>query len=104
MGIRVHQFLESQVTMTVLIHRDNCVLPQKNYTPTEQRVIDWLSDGYRHRFEEYLGLDYDPSERKALIAQIGNIRRKLEGTGFGVICEARGRIRYYRIVRFISQD
>lgn len=73
-------------------------MPQ--FTPTEQRIVDMLSDGLPHSREELVGTIDELATRKNLQVHITRIRNKLRPIGEDVVCEAVS-LRY-RHVRLIS--
>lgn len=74
-------------------------------TPTEQRIIDLLSDGYpHHRLDLMKLLDDDMTSWKTLAVHVYNIRRKIRPTGRDVITElVNPRAHpHYRLVRLLG--
>lgn len=72
------------------------------YTPTEQRMLEMLSDGMRHLREELHTCLWDEqSSLKAIRVHICRLRVKLRRFGEDLICETDGRRLYYRHVRLL---
>lgn len=75
------------------------------FTPTEQRIIDLLSDGLPHARSELMGLlNDDMTTVKTLGMHIYRIRNKLAGHGQNIITEVVGGRRqiHFRYVRLIG--
>lgn len=79
-------------------------LPEKNWTPREREILEVLLDGNRHVINKLHDQtpEFYKEERKALAVQIFNIRTKLKGTGYEILCEFYQRKTHYRLVRLIT--
>jgi DNA-binding CsgD family transcriptional regulator len=74
-----------------------------NYTPTEQRIVDLLSDGMPHKREElHACLSDDLASRTAVQMHVSNIRKRIRVRGEEIICEYYHRNLYYRHVRLLN--
>lgn len=73
------------------------------FTPTEQRILDLLSDGLSHRREEFLSCLYDELGRLGTVRlHLYNMRKKLRPIGQDIVTEmGQSRILYYRHVRLL---
>lgn len=73
------------------------------FTPTEQRMLEILNDGFRHSKEELARcLDDDLTRTQTIIWHLFNLRRKLKPKGLGVLIEKERGKHYYRQVRFLD--
>ena len=79
-------------------------LPDKSWTRRQTEILQILLDGKQHHRSEFYEDLGEPSDYTALRKSIHIIRRRLEGTGYGIVCELRYRKSYYRLVRFINQN
>lgn len=74
-------------------------------TPTEQRIINLLSDGYpHHRLDLMALLNDDMTSFKTLAVHIFNLRKKLRPTGEDIITEVvnpRTHV-HFRLVRLLG--
>jgi DNA-binding response OmpR family regulator len=71
------------------------------YTPTEQRMLDLLSDGAIHTKEELFRCLWDELSRVETIQKhLSLLRKKLRPGGHGVMCDHLYR---YRLVRLIQK-
>ena len=69
-------------------------------SPTQQRIMDVLSDGEEHPFEDLLPvLDDGQGSEELLRTHLKDIRKRIGPQGLDVVCR-RGK---YRLVRFIGQ-
>ena len=72
------------------------------YTVTEQKILDVLSDGQPHSQEELHACLWDDQGSLANIRpHITHIRQKLRPLGQDIICEYIDRRRLYRHVRLL---
>ena len=77
------------------------------YTPTEQRILDVLSDGEAHRADELFACLCDDcggdreNLRKNLAVILFNLRRKMKPTGRTILSEWNNRRAFYRHVRLL---
>lgn len=74
------------------------------FTPTQQKIIDILSDGQRHTAQELF--DCLPDELgyiDNLTQHISNIRNRLKPIGQWIVCETANKRRYYRHVRLLAK-
>ena len=72
------------------------------YTPTEQKILQVLSDGMSHERCELYACLMDPESKPTSIRQrISSLRKKLRPKGEDVICELNRGI-YYRHVRMLA--
>lgn len=74
------------------------------FTPTEQKILDRLSDGKRHLRDDLRLLlpDHIMNQRSALWFHMSRIRKKLNPIGEEIVCEfSCGKI-HYRHVRLIN--
>lgn len=75
------------------------------FTPTQQRILDILSDGMpHHRSELHRCLNDDMSSTKVLRGHIYLLREKLLKRGENILCEYFKGSFMYRHVRLISKD
>ncbi len=75
------------------------------YTPIEQRMINLLSDGIRHSYEEmFQCLDDELAGNTAVLFHITNLKNKLAKKGFGITSQRENKVTYYRMVRFIGKS
>lgn len=84
------------------------------FKPTEQKIVDLLSDGLRHErstmLECLLTKERDVLEGDSVVSvpnynslgvQIHSIRKKLNPKGYDIACELRWRQIHYRMVRLL---
>lgn len=77
--------------------------PKSLFTPTEQRMLNILNDGFRHSKKELATcLDDELTEAKTILWHLFNLRRKLKPKGLGVLIEKDKGSTYYRQVRFLD--
>ncbi len=75
------------------------------FTPTEQRILQVLSDGKPHHkseFYECLFDDMSVDKNKAVTNHVLRIREKLRVDGYDIVCSLRYRKSYYTHVRLLS--
>ncbi len=80
-------------------------MPQ--FTPTEQRILNVLSDGMLHSKDELMKcLDDDLAQRSAVDPHISNLRKKLNPVGQHITCETNGNAWTfkYRHVRLLDPN
>ena len=79
---------------------------EKPWTPTQQRLLERLSDGRPHRLDELQTLLWDDMTTKGTLAvHICNLRKRLRPRGEDIVCEIGGAYnmyRYYRHVRLLA--
>lgn len=82
------------------------------FTRTEQRIVNALSDGMRHTARSLQPLLPDTGKlcerdgkarHRTLHVHITNIRKKLRPSGQDILCEYYNRRTYYRHVRLIGK-
>ncbi len=72
------------------------------FTPTQQKILQVLSDGLPHPFSELLDcLPDDLSGITALRMMLSRIRRKLRPRGEDIICQHLNHSHQYRHVRLL---
>lgn len=71
-----------------------------HFTPTEQRMLKILSDGFPHHKSELQACLYD--EESTIRQHIYNIRAKLRPRGEDIVCELRLHGIHYRHVRLLA--
>jgi hypothetical protein len=72
------------------------------FTPTQQRMMNVLSDGLPHSLKELVAcLDYELASPRGVAVHITFLRRKLRPIGQDVSCERLNHISYYRLVRLM---
>ena len=77
------------------------------FTKTQLRIVEVLSDGKRHHSLElqmYLR-KHEPegiAKHKSVIVHITGIRKKLRPVGEDIVCEYFQRKKYYRHVRLLA--
>jgi len=79
------------------------------FTKTQQRILDVLSDGLRHQNQELKELLPDQeadglAKHKTVIVHIVHIRKKLRPIGQDILCEFYNRKKYYRRVRLYTTE
>lgn len=76
-----------------------------HFTPTQEKILDILSDGDRHTKHELFECLHDELGLiDNVFIHISNIRNKLRPIGEYIVCEVdRGR-NYYRHVRLINKS
>lgn len=75
------------------------------YTPTQQRMVDVLSDGQPHRREELHACLVDElGAVENIRVHLSALRAKLRPLGEDILCEYRGHQFYYRHVRLIASN
>lgn len=75
---------------------------KKEFTKTEQRIMDLLSDGYTHHRKEILKLLPDDNASMSMVCDhIGNVRRKLPN-GQDIVCRYVRRAIHYQHVRLMG--
>lgn len=73
-------------------------------TPTQQRIVDQLSDGYRHHRDDVLRCLDDPeADFGAMATAIHRLRNVIQKVGYDVTCEVYMNKIQYRLVRTINQ-
>ena len=74
----------------------------KGFTPTQTKILQILSDGLPHKFEELQQVLPDNlGGRKALNNHLQGIRYKIRPRGEDIICQFLLRQRQYRHVRLL---
>ncbi len=73
-------------------------------TPTQQKMLDLLSDGMPHSREEMFACLWDEESRYVAIHPHISLIRKLLPPGEAIICEYRKRSIYYRHVRLLTPN
>lgn len=72
-------------------------------TPTENRIVDMLSDGLPHSRDQLMTCLYDDMGSYPNLNQhLFHLRRKIAPTGIGIVCELVRRGIHYRMVRFLA--
>jgi len=72
------------------------------FTPTQSKILQVLSDGLPHKFEELQAVLPDNlSDRKTLSNHLSGIRIRLRPRGEDIICQFILRQRQYRHVRLL---
>lgn len=81
-------------------------MPERKWTPIEQRIIDLMSDGMPHSRLEIIQCTFDPeyTEWNAMLQHIMHINHKLKGTGTVIHCVRQGMNHSYRHVRLLVPD
>ena len=74
-------------------------MPQ--FTPTESRILDKLSDGERHTPEELARVIDEYAEVGTVRVHLVSIRKKLNGIGQHIVSEWTGKDYMYRHVRLL---
>jgi DNA-binding response OmpR family regulator len=75
------------------------------FTPTQQRIIDKLSDGQAHSFKEMLGCLRDElDDTNCLNTHISHIRRKIRPQGQDIICQRLDGVSHYRLIRLMASS
>jgi DNA-binding response OmpR family regulator len=73
-------------------------MPQE-FTPTERRMLDMLSDGQGHRKEElHTCLSDELSSVETVRVHIHTLRKKLQRSGHDIVCVINKGDAYYRHV------
>lgn len=73
------------------------------YSRTQQKILDTLADGMRHKREELLDcLGDNQADYGTLKSHIARLRRKLRPEGQDIICEYYFLALYYRHVRLLA--
>jgi len=81
------------------------MIPGVCYTRTEQEIMDRFSDGRRHSLKVMVAeVGDDPTDRTAVAMRVSRLRKKLDGTGYTIVCEFYQRQTHYRLVRLITQN
>lgn len=76
-----------------------------SFTPTQQKILDVLSDGKSHSRQELIDcLEDAVADRKNLNVHLSNLRARMRPAGHDVIYCPRHRKAYYRHVVLISGD
>lgn len=73
----------------------------------EGELLQVLSDGRPHRVTEFFQSEHsptNPNSYESAYETVRRIRRKLEGSGYGVVTTRKRRQSYWQLVRYISQD
>lgn len=82
------------------------ILPNVNWSNTEQKIWDILKDGKGHHRTEFHSCLWDEmGERKTktIITHMVNMRRKLQPHGLAIVCVFNNGWSY-RLVRLISSE
>lgn len=73
------------------------------FTPTQQKIVDLLSDGERHAYGEVKKCLWDElSEDITIHIHVSNIRKKLIPIGENIICEHHNGTGYFRHVVLLN--
>jgi hypothetical protein len=81
----------------------NGVKPQ--FTETQQKIVNLLSDGNAHQRKKLHALLPDPQSKLSSInIHISRIREKIEPQGYTIVCELVNRQICYRHVRLLHPD
>ncbi len=76
----------------------------RRYTPTQQRILDLLSDGLAHSKRELFALLDDELAGRTAIRKHICLLRKLLPLGQTILCVYEKRQIMYRMVRFLSNS
>ena len=78
----------------------------RNFTPTELRILEVLSDGKAHPRKELIEAIDELAEKSTLKVHLSNLRKKLLNNGQNVLCTLVNRGICYQHVRLTgnSQD
>lgn len=78
-------------------------MPNNGYTPTQQRMLSILADGFPHTREELHGCLWDELGALSNIQMhISNLRKKLKPEGETVVCVIKHRRIHYQHVRLLK--
>ena len=78
-------------------------MASNSYTPTQQAILNVLSDGRIHSREELckcLGDELSPVT--ALYFHVSSVRSKLQSSGQGIAHFHRNKVSYYQLVRILA--
>lgn len=76
-----------------------------NMTPTQQRIMDVLSDGYAHKRADLLACIDELAEPSALRQHIRRMRKVLRPRGEDIVCVLTGTIGLgYRWIRIVGYE
>lgn len=75
-----------------------------HFSPTQQRIVDLLSDGLLHSKEEIYGMLLTANSVNHIQMHISNIRRVLRPHGQDIICRQRGDSAHYCLVRYLNRQ
>ena len=74
------------------------------FTPTQQRIMDLLSDGELHSKQEiFKCLSDDLSQPGAIHCQITLIRNKIRAEGYAIMIQFRDRVPQYALVKTLKE-
>lgn len=74
-------------------------------TPTQQRILDLLSDGMRHSREEvFTCLNDELQKLENIQVHLCHLRKVLRPKGQDIVCELFQRRLYYRHIILLSDD
>ena len=73
-----------------------------SFTPTQQLIMDLLSDGEPHKRAELLNAIDPLCTPNTLQTHLSNIRKVIRPSGEDVVCELRERGIWYRRVRLLA--
>ena len=78
-------------------------MTEVRFTPTQQAMLQVLSDGMPHRKEDLYACLPEGyySDMKAVVNMVSKMRKKLQPLGQDVICEYRYGVYMYRHVRLL---
>lgn len=78
-------------------------MTDNGFTPTQQRILDVLSDGKDHtRKELHSCLPDELSQLSAIQKHVSKIRKVLQPKGFLILCTIHNRRICYRYVRSVT--
>lgn len=74
----------------------------EKFTPTQQRILELLSDGLRHKRDEVLAcLGDDMASLDTMQIHIVYLRKKLNPKGTDIVCQVYNGGYYYRHIRML---
>lgn len=73
-----------------------------NLTPTERRIIEVLSDGFRHSMDEVKKVIDSEADNKLVYQHIRNTREKLERVGRDIAQRRQKGVTYYILVHIAA--
>lgn len=79
-------------------------LMANNLTPTQQKLVDILSDGFPRDADQLAKMLDSQTDRSILKVHISYARAVLDKRGMTIVCDERGGRCMYRLARYINTD
>ncbi len=75
-----------------------------HFSPTQQRIVDLLSDGLLHSKEQIYGMLLTANSVNHIQMHISNIRKIIRPRGQDISCTLLGGNSFYQLVRLLNRQ